>query len=150
MIKSRWNFAEKLPEPMGGEPPSDDVNSIRGVAQVMAANLAKLIPGEALALYAAKSIDQTAISQDPLRTWPVFCLLATIIFRWFAAQRAGALHDTIKITTISAITFVLWVYSQNDWFLTFRPEAAAKSIIGEAFTAWVVLAPFFAGEHQKG
>ena len=86
-----------------------------GASSAYAKNLAKLIPGEALSLYAAEATCKCPRKVQDWHIWPVYCLVAAIIFRWWRRGKRGLGVPQVWAIAISVISFVLWLYTQGDW-----------------------------------
>lgn len=112
-----------------------------GAASTYTKNLTKLIPGEALSLFVAGSNLQVPPSFEGWKIWPAFCLVAAVIFRWAATKKKGSWQPQWWAIGISAISFILWVYTQGEWFLSWRISADYKYIVNYVMLFWVFVIP---------
>lgn len=102
--------------------------------------LVKLIPAEVLAAYTAGR----GIRPEYIIWWAPVCLLILLAIRTWGTKDVRNNPQSSAIS-ISAISFVLWVYSAGDSFFGWvLPDTAIASL---AMIAWVVVLPiFFKGE----
>ncbi len=112
-----------------------------GASSAYAKNLAKLIPGEALSLYAAGSNVQVPAKVQDWHIWPVYCLVAAIIFRWLATRKKGSWIPQVWAIAISVISFVLWLYTQGDWILRYQMSADFVYLVKYTMLFWVFVIP---------
>ncbi|MBN3882539.1 MAG: hypothetical protein V7K64_32400 [Nostoc sp.] len=115
--------------------------------------LLKLIPSEVLSLYVAVRglwIDPLKLNSSPaegaslsfLDFWPIICIVLLILFRLWGTRLTTDWKTTqLKAVAISAISFVIWVYTLGDdilgWHLPDTRYAATAAIV------WVFAIPIF-------
>lgn len=112
-------------------------------------NLAKLIPGEALALYATGDNVQVPTDMIDVKIWPIYCLVAAVIFRWLATKKPGTWQPQGWAVLIAAVSFVLWIYSQGSWFGTWQVPADYQHIIKYTMLFWVFVIPAMVGSDRR-
>lgn len=112
-------------------------------------NLTKLIPGEALALYALGDNVQVPAAMIDVKIWPIFCLAAAIIFRWTATRKPGTWRPQWWAVLTAAGSFVLWIYSQGSWFGTWQVPPDYGHIVKYAMLFWVFIIPGLVGSDQR-
>jgi hypothetical protein len=114
-------------------------------------NLTKLIPGEALSLYAlGGSVSEPPWVQEAhLRIWPAICLLVAILFRLFATNRDKGFVPQLWAVGIAAISFVLWIYAQDSWILYWQIDKSYTFLLRYAVILWTFLIPLVASEKQE-
>jgi len=95
--------------------------------------LVKLVPAEIVAVYLAGRPLAAARFEG---TWPVACLLLTIIVRAFGTND-GSGPQWLSVA-ISGVSFVIWVYATGGHFLAIQvdPNVAALSVL-----VWTTLVP---------
>jgi|SRR5215831_11883959 len=95
--------------------------------------LVKLVPAEIIAVYlAGRPLAEPRLAG----TWPVVCLVLTIIVRAFGtSDHRGPQWLSVAV---SAVSFVLWVYATGGHFLSLPvdPNLAALAVL-----VWTTLAP---------
>ena len=97
------------------------------------ARLVKLVPAEIVAVYLAGRPLAAARFEN---TWPVACLLLTIVVRaWGTSDGRGPQWLSVAISSVS---FVIWVYATGGHFLTLQvdPNDAALAVL-----VWTTLVP---------
>jgi hypothetical protein len=114
-----------------------------------AANLAKLIPGEALSLYAAGGSVQVPVESANVHAWPAFCLAAAIIFRWLATRPPGSMWPQWSALIIAIVSFILWIYGQNDWFFAWKISPNYSHYVAYAMLFWVFVLPAVVGDWTR-
>jgi hypothetical protein len=119
--------------------------SDEGAGAAYVKNLSKLVPGEALSLYAAGSNVQVPAEMKDLRVWPIYCLAAAIIFRWFATRKKGEWKPQILAVAIAIGSFTLWIYTQGDWFLRYQIPAEWTYLVKYTMLFWVFVIPALVG-----
>lgn len=110
----------------------------------------KLIPGEVIAAYlSGKSVMQS--STPPLGTiwwigWTTFCVLVVIGLRgWMTSDTDSAVPAEKSAVTVSALSFLVWVYSFGDVFEMlgwWNKPGAALVMIGWTLASPLVLVLF--------
>jgi hypothetical protein len=114
-----------------------------------AANLAKLIPGEALSLYAAGGSVHVPPEMANVHVWPAFCLAAAIIFRWLATRTPGSNWPQWSALFIAIVSFILWIYGQNDWFFAWKISPNYSHYVAYAMLFWVFVLPAVVGDWTR-
>ena len=109
-----------------GQRKSDHSAASAGAVSTYTANLAKLVPAEALSLYALGQNVEVPQDMRDYRIWPVFCLAAAVAFRLVGTRGGQGTWPQIWAVCISAISFIIWIYAQADWFLGFRLDDQLK------------------------
>jgi hypothetical protein len=115
--------------------------------------LLKLIPSEMLSLYVGVRglwIDPSKFNSPPaqdaslsfLDFWPIICIVLLILFRLWGTRSTSDWRSTQPMAVaISAISFVIWVYTLGDnilgWHLPDTRYAATVAIV------WVFIIPIF-------
>lgn len=114
-------------------------------AQAYALNLAKLIPGETIALY-------TLLKQLPVpaeltgkQIAPFLCCIVLAVFRALATRQGNG-KPRWALVALSLVTFICWVYSQNDWFWTWQAGAVGRYVFNSVLLMLAFLAPAFVGK----
>lgn len=114
-------------------------------AQAYALNLAKLIPGDTIALY-------TLLKQLPVpeeltgkHIPPFLCCIVLIVFRALATKQSNG-RPRWTLVLLSLVTFVCWVYSQNDWFWTWQAGDVGRYLFNALLLMLAFLAPAFVGK----
>jgi hypothetical protein len=95
--------------------------------------LVKLVPAEIVAVYLAGRPLAAARFEH---TWPVACLILTIIVRAFGTND-GRGPQWLSIA-ISAVSFVIWVYATGGQFLTIQVDTNVAAL---AVLVWTTLVP---------
>ena len=96
--------------------------------------LSRLIPAEVIAAYTAGR----GIRPEYISWWAPICLIILLILRSWGTQGVVEQPQFLAIS-ISAVSFVLWVYAAGDNFFTLSlPDTAIASL---AMIAWVVVLP---------
>jgi len=95
--------------------------------------LVKLVPAEIVAVYLAGRPLAAARFEH---TWPLACLILTIIVRAFGTND-GRGPQWLSIA-ISAVSFVIWVYATGGQFLTLQVDANVAAL---AVLVWTTLVP---------
>jgi len=135
----------------GGEPATGDLAAQAPAPaenqniQSYMERLIKLIPAEVIAIYlTGKGI---AVSSTFLGYWSLICLLLIIIVRIWGTRDTS--NPTKKIqwpaVVISAISFVIWVYAVDGYFLSsnFNFESKEKYIVSLVILVWTFIIPIF-------
>jgi hypothetical protein len=107
----------------------------------------KLIPGEVVAAYlAGKAALQAGAPGETAGTglwvgWTVFCLAVVVCLRrWMTSDKAAGVPAEWSAVSISALSFLVWVYSFGDVFQIlgwWSKVGSALVLIG-----WTVVSPF--------
>lgn len=116
-----------------------------GAGAAYAKNLTRLIPGEALSLYAAGNNIQVPASMQDVHIWPVYCVVAAILFRWAATREKGSWKPQFSAIAISVVSFLLWLYTQGDWLLRFQIPADEMYLVKYTMLLWIFVLPAFVG-----
>jgi hypothetical protein len=77
------------------------------------------------------------------RIWPIYCLAAAILFRWAATRDKGSWKPQLWAIGISVGSFVLWLYTQGDWFLRYQIPADWVYVVKYTMLFWVFVIPAF-------
>jgi hypothetical protein len=100
--------------------------------------LMKLIPTEVVTIYLAGYNVIPAEDQVTGIIWACFCLVGVVIVRWLGTREPGS-GPQLGVIAISAIAFLIWVYSMGGPFVHFGlyvPYIGTLLILG-----WTFLTP---------
>jgi len=102
--------------------------------------LMKLIPAETVSVYLAGHNVIPADDHITPVVWGCFCLIGVVLIRWLGTKEPGR-GPQIGTVCISAIAFVIWMYSMGGPFVQFGlyvPYIGTLLIL-----AWTFLTPLF-------
>ncbi|MDF0544341.1 hypothetical protein PX699_18475 [Sphingobium sp. H39-3-25] len=116
-------------------------------AEAYALNLAKLIPGDTIALYSLLNQIPLPAGGEDYHIAPVICVVELFLLRVFATKTKGAAPRWLLVI-VSLLTFICWTYVQNDWFWNLKPTAYAKYTFNVLLFSVAFIAPIFIGEEN--
>ena len=113
--------------------------------QAYVLNLAKLIPGDIIALYTLLGQLKPPAACAPFHINPFLCCLVLVIVRAFATKPPKA-GPRWLLVLISLLTFICWIYAQKDWFWTWEANEFGTYIANAGLLTFAFIAPAFLGE----
>lgn len=120
-------------------------SSTPSAAEAYALNLAKLIPGDTIALYSLLNQIPLPKGSEDYHIAPLICVVELFLLRVFATKDKVA-GPRWLLVIVSLLTFFCWTYVQNDWFWTFKPTDFAKYVFNVLLIALAFIAPIFIGD----
>jgi hypothetical protein len=122
-----------------------DADTPASPAQAYALNLAKLIPGDTIALYTL--LRQLPVPDELIgkQIPPFLCCIVLFVFRALATKQDNG-KPRWSLVMLSLATFICWVYSQNDWFWTWKADAVGLYVFNAVLLMLAFLAPAFIGK----
>ena len=116
-------------------------------AEAYTLNLAKLIPGDTIALYTLLS--QLSVPKDwsDYHIVPFLCCLQLVVFRYLATKPKGG-APRMGLVLLSLVTFICWIYSQGDWFWVWQANDFGHYLFNAALLTLAFVAPLFVGKRN--
>jgi len=124
-----------------------DTQSGATAAEVYASNLAKLIPGDIIALYALLKQIDVPPELAGYQLAPFFCVVVLVAVRAWATRTAAG-RPRWGLVLLSLTTFICWIYSQHDWFWNWQASGIWLYIANAGLLTLAFIAPIFVGDRS--
>lgn len=108
------------------------------------ANLARLIPGEIIAMYSLLKQVPPPTGWAATHIIPFFAAFVLIVLRALATRDKG--RTRWGLVLLSLATFICWVYVEGDWFWTWKLNELGLYISHISLLVLAFLAPALVGE----
>lgn len=99
--------------------------------------LVKLVPAEVVALY----LTFKEIASSWLGIWAMICLLLVVLVRTLGTRKTGNPIQILAVV-IASISFVLWVYATDGYFLQIKLPPNVPGLVSVSIGVWTFVVPF--------